>query len=99
MEAIIIIPIISVLSVLVVILGFIVYNLLRKVEKSEDILLGYLDYLDKIDVVIKLSHEKLKQLDIKGSFRSDDEVGFFFEGIKQIQKVLDNFQIQQIKIK
>jgi hypothetical protein len=39
--------VITVLSVLVVILGFTTINLLRKNERAEDIVVGYLIYLDK----------------------------------------------------
>ena len=39
---------IIILSVLVLALGYTTLNLLRKFEKQEDILVGYLDYLDKI---------------------------------------------------
>ena len=39
---------IIILSVLVVALGFSTFNLLRKFEKQEDILAGYLEYLDKL---------------------------------------------------
>jgi uncharacterized membrane protein YukC len=73
---------IIILSVLVLALGYTTYNLLRKFEKQEDILAGYLDYLDKISRVIEVSDEKLKQIDSRGTFESDDEVGFFFQQIK-----------------
>ena len=66
-----------ILSLIVVVLGFTTINLLRKNEKQEDILLGYLKYLDNISRVIEVSEEKMKQIDIKGSFEGDDEVGFF----------------------
>jgi len=39
--------VISVLGVLVVVLGFTTFNLLRKNEKQEDILAGYVTYLDR----------------------------------------------------
>lgn len=87
--------VIAILSVLVVILGFTTFNLLRKNEKAEDIVVGYLIYLDKISKVIEASDEKLKKIDYKGSFRSDDEVGFFFEQIKKIQEVLNDFQLKK----
>ena len=87
--------VITILSVLVVILGFTTFNLLRKNEKAEDIVVGYLIYLDKISKVIEASDEKLKKIDYKGSFRSDDEVGFFFEQIKKIQEVLNDFQLKK----
>mgnify|MGYP001555537899 FL=1 len=87
--------IITVLSVLVVILGFTTINLLRKNERAEDIVVGYLIYLEKISKVIEISDEKLKKIDYKGSFRSDDEVGFFFEQIKKIQDVLNDFKLKK----
>lgn len=87
---------IVILSVIVVVLGFTTINLLRKNEKQEDILLGYLQYLDNISRVIEVSDEKIKKLNIKGSFESDDEIGFFFKTIKQIQDILNDFNIKKI---
>ena len=86
--------VISLLSLAVLILGFTTVNLLKKNEKAEDILLGYLDYLDKISRVIEVADNKVKKIDIKGSFESDDEVGFFFKQIKQIQEILNDFQLK-----
>ena len=51
---------ISGLSVLVVILLFTTINLLRKNEKAEDIVVGYLEYLDKFSRIIEASNKKLK---------------------------------------
>jgi hypothetical protein len=87
---------IIILSVLVIALGYTTYNLLRKFEKQEDILAGYLDYLDKISRVIEVSDEKLKQIDSRGTFESDDEVGFFFQQIKGLQDILNDFQIKKL---
>ena len=86
---------ICVLSVLVIILGFTTFNLLRKNEKAEDIVVGYLQYLDQISRVIEVSDEKIKKIDIKGSFESDDEIGFFFKQIKGIQEVLNDFKLKK----
>ena len=88
---------ISSLSVLVVILGFTTFNLLRKNEKQEDILAGYLDYLDKISRTIEISEKKLKEIDRAGTFKSDDEVGYFFQSIQGIQDILNDFQLRKIK--
>ena len=71
--------IIILLSVVCIILGFTTLNLLRKNEKAEDIVVGYLEYLDKISRVIEAAEAKVKKIDIKGSFASDDEIGFFFK--------------------
>ena len=84
------------LSILVVTLGFTTYNLLRKNEKQEDILAGYMTYLNKISDTIEMSEKKLMEVDAKGSFKSDDEVGFFFEQIKTIQTALNSFVIKNI---
>jgi hypothetical protein len=86
---------IIILSIMVVILGFTTFNLLKKIETAEDIVLNYLLYLDKISKVIDLSDKRLKKIDAKGTFKSDDEVGFFFEEIKQIQKILNDFNMKK----
>ena len=67
-----------VLAVLVVILGFTTFNLLRKNEKQEDIVAGYLTYLDNLSRIIEISDKKLKELDRGGIFEKDDEVGVIF---------------------
>jgi hypothetical protein len=82
---------------MVVILGFTTINLLRKNEKQEDILAGYMTYLNKISDIIVESDKKLKEVDYKGSFKSDDEVGFVFEQINSIQTILNAFIIKEIK--
>ena len=84
------------LSILVVTLGFTTYNLLKKNEKQEDILAGYMTYLNKISDTIELSDKKMMEVDAKGSFKSDDEIGFFFEQIKTIQTALNSFVIKNI---
>jgi hypothetical protein len=88
---------IVILSILVIILGYTTINLMRKNEVAEDIVVNYLQYLDKISRVIEISEKKIKQVDIKGSFEGDDEVGFFFKTIKDIQKLLNDFNIKKEK--
>jgi len=87
---------IVILSLMVVILGYTTFNLLKKNEKQEDILMGYMSYLNKVSDIIEMSDKKLKEVDAKESFKSDDEVGFFFESIKQIQNVLNQFNIKNL---
>ena len=88
---------ISSLSVLVVILGFTTFNLMRKNEKQEDILTEYLTYLDQLSKTIDVSDKKLKEIDRAGTFRSDDEVGQFFDSIQKIQDILNDFKLKEIK--
>jgi hypothetical protein len=80
---------------MVVILGFTTFNLLRKNEKAEDILVGYLDYLDKMSKVIEVADARLKKIDHRGTFQSDDEVGFFFDQIKNLQEILNEFKLRR----
>ena len=89
--------IISVLSVIVVILGFTTFNLMRKNEKQEDILAEYLNYLDQLSKTIDVSDKKLKEIDRAGTFKSDDEVGYFFKSIQDIQDILNDFKLKEIK--
>lgn len=95
--------IIVILIIFILILGYTTYNLLRKNEKFEDIvneqtkiLAGYMTYLNKVSDIIEHSNKRLKEVDSKGSFESDDEVGFFFEQLKSIQSVLDQFNVKNI---
>lgn len=92
-----------ILIALIVILGYTTINLLRKNEKLEDevenqskILSGYMSYLNKMADIIEHSDRRLKEVDSKGSFKSDDEVGFFFEQIASIQEILNKFNIKNI---
>jgi hypothetical protein len=77
-------------------LGFTTYNLLKKNEAQEDILASYMTYLNKISDIIDFSDKKLKEVDAKGSFKSDDEVGFFFEQIKALQDILNSFNVKNL---
>ena len=49
----------------------------------------YEEFILQIQQVIKFSTDKMKLVDSKGHYESDDETGFFFEQLKQIQLSLD----------
>jgi len=84
-----------VLSITVVILGFTTFNLMKKQEKSEDILMGYLNYLDRLSRVIEISEKKLKEVDRAGIFEKDDDVGVIFKSILEIQNILNEFNLRK----
>ena len=86
-----------ILGIMVVILGYTTFNLLRKNEKQEDILTGYMTYLNKISQTIEVADKKIQEIDVKGSFKSDDEVGFFFQQIQNIQTILNAFIIKNVE--
>ena len=85
--------IISILGLLVVILGFTTFNLLRKSEKLEDIILQYDRFISEFTTQIEASEKRLNEIDAKGIFKSDDEIGWFFEQIKVIQNGISQFKI------
>jgi hypothetical protein len=87
--------IISILSTLIVILVFTNYNLLRKNEKCEDIIKSYEIYMINLSNTIEFSEKKIKEIDTKGTFTGDDEVGYFFQQLKYLQEQLNNFKVHE----
>ena len=77
--------------VLVVILLFATYNLLRKVEKQEDIIKDQDEYIRVIVEAIEYSNIRLKEVDEKGAFQGDDEIGWFFQNLKELQEALNQY--------
>jgi|TARA_R110002153_G_scaffold150278_1_gene301799 hypothetical protein len=85
--------IIALLVALLLFLSYINYNLLTKVEKYEDITVDQTQYLQNISNVLKDSQKHLDTLDEKGTFKSDDEVGYFFEQMNNVQKELNRYML------
>ena len=67
-----------------------VYYSLRRITQYEELIL-------EIQQVIKFSTDKMKLVDSKGHYESDDETGFFFEQLKQIQLSLDGIFEEEIQ--
>lgn len=88
--------VISALSVLVVVFGYTTYNLMRKNEKQEDIMVSYMDYLSKLDQAIEESDKRLQKIDERGIFKSDDEIGWFFDQVQKIQMILNEFRVTKL---
>ena len=49
----------------------------------------YEDLLAQFQQIVTFSTDKMKAVDAKGHYESDDETGFFFEQLKQLQLSLD----------
>ena len=73
----------AVLGIISIFLIMLVYYSLKRITIYEQIIL---QVNDKIEYV----NQQLKLIDEKGTFEADDEVGFFFEELKNIGKLLDN---------
>ncbi len=56
---------------------------LRRINTYEDLLV---EINDKTDFI----NNQLKQIDYKGTFEADDEVGFFFTELKELNSILNN---------
>jgi hypothetical protein len=84
-----------VLSVVVLGLGYVVFNLNRKVIKQESIIEFQVGYLRNVAYLINESKIYVEQLDEKGTFRSDDEVGVFFNFMKEIQETINEYRLPQ----
>ena len=82
-------------GILVVILGFTTFNLLRKNERAEDIIVQYNEYIGEFNKQLEFTSDRLKKIDAKGSFESDDEIGWFFKNLKGLQNDLSKFKQNQ----
>jgi len=64
-------------------LGLVAFYALRRINEYENIILNINNTIETIKI-------QLKTIDDKGTFESDDEVGFFFTEIKQLGQDLEN---------
>ena len=71
------------LGIVATFLGIVTFYALRRINTYENIILNISNTIESIKL-------QLKVIDDKGTFESDDEVGFFFEEVKQLGKDLDN---------
>lgn len=85
--------IIGILGLLVVVFGYTTFNLLRKNEKTEDIIIRQSQFIQEFSKQIDIADKRLQTIDEKGFFKSDDEIGWFFSQIKVIQKSISKFKI------
>jgi hypothetical protein len=85
---------IIILSLIIVALSFTTYNLLKKNEKCEDVIKSYENYMVNLTTTIEFADTKLKEIDFKGTFEGDDEVGFFFKTVQFIQEQLNDFKVK-----
>ena len=95
------IALIIILSVAVVILGFTTFNLLKKVEryedeltKRQDAIISYQDYINGLGSTIEFMTKRIDEIDAKGTFKSDDEVGFFFDRLKMLNEIIRPYNIK-----
>jgi len=72
-----------ILGIVATFFGVVIFYALRRINSYENIILNISNTVESIKLQLKI-------IDDKGAFESDDEVGFFFQEIKQLGKDLDN---------
>ena len=83
------------LAVIILGLVYVVFNLNRKVIKQEGVIEYQVAYLRNVAYIISESKIYVEQLDEKGAFRSDDEVGVFFNFMKEIQDTINAYRLPE----
>lgn len=86
---------------LAILLGISIYVNVSLLKRNEQLEENYNTLADEYETmynkmvsfeeVIDDANQKLKEIDSKGSFESDDEVGFFFKELKGLQDEIRNF--------
>jgi hypothetical protein len=82
---------INIAVIILLVIGYIIWNLLKKVEKLENQITVQETYILEFYDLVKTSEVKIKEIDNKQLFQSDDEVGFFFTNLKTIQEALSDY--------
>ena len=67
--------------------AFDIRNLIKKNEAMED-------FINKQSDAIAACNTRLNNIDQKGIFYADDEIGWFFNEVKKIQEALNEFRLK-----
>ena len=76
-----------ILAVIITASFFIIRNLILRNERLED-------FITKQSEAIEACDKRLKQIDDKGIFYADDQIGFFFKEVQKIQEALNEFTLK-----
>jgi len=68
-----------------------VFFLIRRNNALEKAVTEQQQYIDAISIVIADSDARLRELDTMGAFEADDEVGNFFQNLREIQTTISQF--------
>ena len=83
-----------ILTVVITVSFFVIRNLIKKNENQEDVIKEYESFISKQSEAIQACDVRLKEVDDKGIFRSDDEIGWFFKEILKLQEALNEFTLK-----
>ena len=82
------ITIIILLLIASIAMSYSIWNLIRQNEDLEDTVIYYQTKLSNLRQQVLDMVIQLKEIDIRGAFASDDEVGFIFKEIKEMSSDL-----------
>jgi hypothetical protein len=86
-----ILGIISIILWVATIVGYIIWNLNNKVAKLEAIATKQKIVIDSVLAIVEESNKQLAQADLTEAFKSDDQIGFFFRNLQNIQDSLTHY--------
>jgi hypothetical protein len=86
-----ILGIISIILWVLTIVGYIIWNLNNKVAKLEAIATKQKIVIDSVLAIVEESNKQLAQADLTEAFKSDDQIGFFFRNLQNIQDSLTHY--------
>lgn len=86
----ILITLIIVLVTVSIILFIRGYSLVKRMETLEDILIQYDEREEETKKVLNLMLQQMRDIDIRGSFEADDEVGSVFTELKNLIETYNN---------
>ena len=78
-----------ILGLLVLIEGYVIWNLTRKTELLET-------WVEDFTQTIEAVQNDWEEIDAKGSFKADDEVGTIFEQIKETVNQLESYRGEDV---
>ena len=67
------------------------FLLIRRNNALEKAVNSQQEYIDAISIVIDDGDRRLRELDTMGAFEADDEVGNFFQNLREIQTTISQF--------
>jgi hypothetical protein len=86
-----ILGIISIILWVLTIVGYVIWNLNNKVAKLEAIATKQKIVIDSVLAIVEESNKQLAQADLTEAFKSDDQIGFFFRNLQNIQDSLTHY--------
>jgi hypothetical protein len=86
-----IVGIIAIVLWVVTVFGYIVWNLNQKVMKLEQIAAKQKIIIDSVSAIVEESNRQLSQVELTDAFKSDDQIGFFFRNLQNIQDSLNHY--------